>query len=65
VVVAVNPSVPQPPAQHRLADLIVRVAEGDLLDVEALNFGPGNPATAALEAERGPRPDDAPGRERQ
>jgi hypothetical protein len=65
VVVAVNPSVPQPPAQHRLADLIVRAAEAELLDIDALNLGPGSPATAALEAERGPRPDDAAGRGRQ
>ncbi len=65
VVMAVNPSPPQLPAQHRLEDLIVRQAEGELLDVEPLNLGPGAPATAALEAERGPRPDDAAGRGRQ
>ena len=61
-VVAANPSLPEPPAQHRLAELVVRAAKSDLLEVEPLSFGPGAPATAALELERGPRPGDAAAR---
>lgn len=41
-----------------LAELTVREAQGDLLDVEPLDLGPHAPATAALARERGPQPDD-------
>ncbi len=41
-----------------MAQLTVRSAQSDLLEVEPLDFGPDAPATAALEAERGPRPGD-------
>jgi hypothetical protein len=34
----------------------VRTAQSDLLEVDPLDFGPNAPATAALEAERGPEP---------
>lgn len=36
----------------------MRSAQSDLLEVEPLDFGPDAPATAALEAERGPQPGD-------
>lgn len=58
---ATNRSLPQP-TQYRLDELIVRVGDDDLLDVEPLNLGPDAPATTALELERGARPDDSPGR---
>ena len=38
-----------------MAELTVRSAQSDLLEVEGLDFGPDAPATAALEAERGLR----------
>jgi len=41
-----------------VAQLTVRSAQSDLLEVEPLDFGPDAPATAALEAERGPQPGD-------
>ncbi len=41
-----------------MAQLTVRSAQSDLLEVEPLDFGPDTPATAALEAERGPQPGD-------
>ena len=41
-----------------MAQLTVRSAQSDLLEVEALDFGSDAPATAALEAERGPQPGD-------
>ncbi|MFZ0381232.1 MAG: hypothetical protein WCD11_07755 [Solirubrobacteraceae bacterium] len=41
-----------------MAQLTVRSAQSDLLEVEPLDFGPDAPATAALEAERGPQPGD-------
>ncbi len=34
----------------------MRTAQSDLLEVDPLDFGPDAPATAALEAERGPEP---------
>ena len=61
VPVATHRSLPQP-AQHTLDELIVRVGEDDLLDIEPLNLGPDAPATAALELERGPGPDEPPDR---
>jgi hypothetical protein len=42
-----------------VAELTLRSAQSDLLEVEALDFGPDAPATAALEAERGPQSGDA------
>ena len=41
-----------------MAELTVRTAQSDLLDVDPLDFGANAPATAALEAERGPEPGD-------
>jgi hypothetical protein len=41
-----------------LAELTVRKAHGDLLEVEPLDLGPGAPGTAALEHERGLEPDE-------
>jgi hypothetical protein len=35
-----------------LEALTVRQAQGDLLEVEPLDLGPGSPATRALELER-------------
>jgi hypothetical protein len=55
---ATHPSHPEPLDGHSLAQLIVREAHGDLLDVEPLDLGPGAPATAALARERGPGPED-------
>lgn len=43
-------------APRSIRELIVSRAEGDLLDLEPLDLGPGAPGTAALEAERGPEP---------
>jgi hypothetical protein len=50
----------QPSSSDRfsVAELTVRSAESDLLEVDALDFGPDAPATAALEVERGPEPRD-------
>jgi len=52
--------VSQPSSSDRfsVAQLTVRSAQSDLLEVEPLDFGPDAPATAALEAERGPQPGD-------
>ena len=41
-----------------VAGLTVRSAHSDLLEVDPLDLGPDAPATAALEAERGPQPGD-------
>ncbi len=41
-----------------MAELTVRGAQGDLLEVQPLYLGPNAPATAALEAERGPERGD-------
>jgi hypothetical protein len=41
-----------------VAELTVRSAQSDLLEVDPLDFGPDAPATAALEVERGPEPRD-------
>jgi len=41
-----------------VAELTVRTAQGDLLEVDPLDLGPDAPATAALEAERGPEARD-------
>lgn len=54
-----HPSHPAPPDRRSLAELTVRAAHGDLLEIEPLDLGPGAPATIALERERGPQPDDA------
>jgi hypothetical protein len=43
---------------RRERPLTVRSSQGDLLEVEPLDLGPNAPATAALEAERGPEPRD-------
>jgi hypothetical protein len=50
----------QPSSSDRfsVAQLTVRSAQSDLLEVEPLDFSPDAPATAALEAERGPQPGD-------
>jgi hypothetical protein len=54
----------QPSSSDRfsVAELTVRPAHGDLLDIDPLDLGPDAPATAALESERGPQPGDAPER---
>jgi hypothetical protein len=51
---------PQPPSPEHLslAALTVREAQIDLLKVDPVDLGPGSPATAALEFERGPAFDD-------
>jgi hypothetical protein len=50
----------QPSSSDRfsVAELTVRGAQSDLLEVDPLDFGPDAPATAALEVERGPEPRD-------
>lgn len=50
----------QPSSSDRfsVAELTVRSAQSDLLEVDPLDFGPDAPATAALEVERGPEPRD-------
>lgn len=59
-----EPMASQPSSADRfsVAELTVRGAQSDLLDVDPLDFGPNAPATAALEAERGPEPGDEPQR---
>lgn len=47
------------PEPRSLSDLTVRDAQGDLLDADPLQFGPGAPASTALALERGPQPADA------
>lgn len=51
-------SEPSPPEHPSLAELTVREAQSDLLEVGPLDLGPNAPATAALARERGPQPDD-------
>ena len=41
-----------------MAELTVHSAQSDLLEVDPLDLRPDAPATAALEAERGPEPGD-------
>jgi len=41
-----------------VAELTVRTSLSDLLEVDPLDLGQDAPATAALEAERGPEPRD-------
>jgi hypothetical protein len=55
-------SQPASPDRFSVVALTVRTAQGDLLEVEPLDFGPDAPATAALELERGPEPRDVPQR---
>jgi hypothetical protein len=57
--VATDPSHPAPLNRRSLAELTVRDAHGDLLEVQPLDLGPGTPATIAREHERGPQPHDA------
>ena len=57
--VATDPSHPAPLNRRSLAELTVRDAHGDLLEVQPLDLGPGTPATIALEHERGPQPHTA------
>ena len=57
--VATDPSHPAPLNRRSLAELTVRDAHGDLLEVQPLDLGPGTPATIALEHERGPQPHNA------
>jgi hypothetical protein len=57
--VATDPSHPTPLTRRSLAQLTVRDAHGDLLEVQPLDLGPGTPATIALEHERGPQPHNA------
>ncbi|MGI8781544.1 MAG: hypothetical protein ACR2L8_15500 [Solirubrobacteraceae bacterium] len=59
---ATHRSHPAPSDHHSLAELTVRNAHGDLLEVEPLDLGPAAPATTALAHERGSQPDDAPER---
>jgi len=56
---ATDPSDVAPRSRFSVAELTVRPAELDLLEVEPLNLGPDAPATAALDVERGPEPGDA------
>jgi hypothetical protein len=55
---ATEPSRSSSADRFSVAELSVRAAESDLLLADPLDFGPGDPATAALAAERGPQPDD-------
>jgi hypothetical protein len=50
----------QPSSSDRfsVAELTVRSAQSDLLEVDPLDLGPDAPATAALEVERGSEPRD-------
>jgi hypothetical protein len=50
----------QPSSSDRfsVAELTVRTAQSNLLEVDPLDLGPDAPATAALEVERGPWPGD-------
>jgi hypothetical protein len=50
----------QPSSSDRfwVAELTVRTAQSDLLEVDPIDLGPDAPATAALEAERGPEARD-------
>jgi hypothetical protein len=50
----------QPSSSDRfsVAELTVRSAQSDLLEVDPLDLGPDAPATAALQVERGPEPRD-------
>jgi hypothetical protein len=54
----------QPSSSDRflVAELTVRSAQSDLLEVDPLVLGPDAPATAALEVERGREPRDVPQR---
>ena len=45
-----------------VAELTVRSAQSDLLEVDPLDLGSDAPAAAALEVERGPQPRDMPQR---
>lgn len=45
---AIDPSQPSWPDRRSLADLTVRDAQGDLLEIEPLDLGLGTPATAGL-----------------
>jgi hypothetical protein len=49
-------SQPSSSGRFSVAELTMRSAQSDLLEVEPLDFGPDTPATAALEVERGPEP---------
>jgi hypothetical protein len=53
---ATERSHPVPVKPRSISELVVIRAEGDLLELEPLDLGPGAPGTAALEAERGPEP---------
>jgi hypothetical protein len=55
-------SQPSSTDRFSVAELTVRRAQSDLLEVDPLDFGPDGPATAALEVERGPEPRDIPQR---
>jgi hypothetical protein len=50
----------QPSSSDRfsVAELTVRTAQDDLLEVDPLDLGPDAPGTAALAVERGPEPGD-------
>lgn len=56
---ASQPSHPLSARLFTIAELTVQDAEGDLLDVDPLQLGPGTPASDALAIERGPQPADA------
>lgn len=58
--VAVDPSPGSPILPRSVDQLTVTEARDDLLLVDPIDLGPGAPATAALELERGPQPASVP-----
>lgn len=54
---ATEPSHPLPKT-FTIAELTVQKADGDLLELDPLEMGPGTPGSDALAIERGPEPVD-------